>query len=144
VRSSIASLAAENAACVREDALAALRSIGLEAPTIDGADGIMLASSGDAASGTAAALVSAWEIAGPAIVFTGYLPPGTPAERLTTTGRARYLRWPVHPRLPDNSRLVKSSAALTVLPAFGDAAHLEAWQAAFSPARVVLKGPVAL
>ena len=144
VRAAMQSLCGENAACLREDARAALRGLAHDAPAIAGADGVMLAASGDAASGEAAKLVAAWERAGPAIVFTGYLPPGTPAAALTTAGRARYLRWPVHPKLTDNARLVRSTAARTVLPAFGDAVHLPAWEAAFSPARVVLKGPVTL
>jgi glyoxylase-like metal-dependent hydrolase (beta-lactamase superfamily II) len=144
VRSSIESLSAENAACVREEAPADLNMIAREAPSIEGAEGVMLASTADGSSGEAAALVERWQTAGPAIVFTGYLPPGTPAQRLTTSGRARYLRWPVHPRLSDNARLVRSTAAQTVLPAFGDAAHLAAWRTAFSPASVVLNGPIAL
>jgi hypothetical protein len=77
-------------------------------------------------------------------VFTGYLPPGTPAQRLTDCGRAQYLRWNVHPRLSDNVTLTRSVAAQTVVPAFGDARHLPAWQHAFAPARVALQGPVAL
>ena len=96
-------------------------------------------------SGAARQLVTEWENAAiPAIVFTGYRPPGSPSERLTECGRARFLRWNVHPRVSDNARLVRETGAKTVLPAFGDARHLGAWQAAFAPARVVLEGPVAL
>jgi hypothetical protein len=46
--------------------------------------------------------------------------------------------------MSDNARLVRESGARTVLPAFGEARHLGAWQAAFAPARVVLDGSVAL
>jgi len=144
VRASIASLASENAACVRAGVLDELHTIAREAPAIEGPDGVMLAASADGTSGAAAKLVAQWRATGPAIVFTGYLPPGTPAGELTAASRARYLRWPVHPRLTDNARLARAISAQTVLPAFGDAAHLTAWQAAFSPARVTLKGPVAL
>jgi Cft2 family RNA processing exonuclease len=144
IRASIESLSAQYADCVRDAAPAQLNTIAREARSIEGAEGVMLASTADASGGEAAKLVELWQTAGPAIVFTGYLSPGTPAERLTKSGRARYLRWPVHPRLSDNAHLVRSTAAQTVLPAFGDASHLAAWQAAFSPARVVVKGPVSL
>ena len=105
----------------------------------------MLACVADATTGRAAELVTGWEHARePAIVFSGYIPPGTPAERLTRSGRARYLRWNVHPRLSDNAKLVRETGARTVLPAFGDARHLGAWQAAFDPARVVIDASVTL
>jgi hypothetical protein len=105
----------------------------------------MLAAIADATSGEAARLVKQWENeSAPAIVFTGYLPPGTPAERLTKSGRARYVRWNVHPRLADNAALARATGARTVLPAFGEARHLDAWQAAFAPSRVALQGPVPL
>ena len=96
-------------------------------------------------AGSVRQLVADWEReATPAIVFTGYRPPGSPADRLTQSGRARFLRWNVHPRLSDNVRLVHESGAKTVLPAFGDARHLARWREAYAPARVVLDGPVAL
>jgi hypothetical protein len=105
----------------------------------------MLAGAADAASGRAAELVSAWTSREtPTIVFTGYLPPGTPAEHLTRSGRATYRRWNVHPRLSDNAALVQSTRARQVLPAFGERRHLDAWQAAFAPARVVVEGTVRL
>lgn len=80
----------------------------------------------------------------PQDIESGSLPPGTPAERLTRSRRASYMRWNVHPRLSDNARLVRETGARTVLPAFGDARHLAAWQSAFAPARIVLEGPRAL
>ena len=105
----------------------------------------MLACVADATAGEAARLVSEWEhTTTPAIVFTGYVPPGAPAERLTRSGRARYLRWNVHPPLSDNVRLVRDTRAQTVIPAFGDAKHFDAWRAAFAPANVVLETPVTL
>jgi hypothetical protein len=106
---------------------------------------VMLACVADATTGEAARLVETWQDAPePAIVFTGYVPPGTPAERLTRSSRARYLRWNVHPPLSHNVDLVRQTGAHTVLPAFGDARHCDAWQSAFGRARVVLQGPVAL
>jgi Cft2 family RNA processing exonuclease len=146
MRSALSALA-QPSASIRDDALDDVRSLSRRAPPIEGADGaegVMLAAVADATGGEAARLTALWEKSGPQIVFTGYLPPGTPAERLTKSGRARYLRWNVHPRLSDNARLVRDTSAQIVLPAFGDAAHLAAWQDAFAPARVELKGPVTL
>ncbi len=145
LRAAISYLAEAARPCIRPDVLADLARLADEAPPIEGVQGIMLAAVADATSGTAAKLVGEWESAQePAIVFTGYLPPGTPAERLTQSGRASYLRWNVHPRLSDNAQLVRATRAKTVLTAFGDPRHLPAWQSAFAPARVVLEAPVAL
>lgn len=95
--------------------------------------------------GTAAQLVAQWEHAAhPAIVFTGYIPPGTPAERLVRSGRATFLRWNVHPRLSDNVALVRSTGAATAIPAFCDRKFLPALQAALKPANVTMDHVVAL
>lgn len=145
IRAALENLLTENRACMRPEAAAGIARLAREAPRIGNAEGVMLACVADASSGEAARLVSAWESASsPAIVFTGYVPPGTPAERLTRSGRAAYSRWNVHPRLSDNVKLVRESGARTVLPAFGDARHLTAWQSAFAPAHVTVEGPVAL
>lgn len=145
LRATMVDLVGGARACVRPDALAELARLADEAPRIEEAQGIMLAAAADATSGRAAALVTQWAGApAPAIVFTGYLTPGTPAERLTQSGRASYLRWNVHPRLSDNAKLVRETRAKTVLTAFGDARHEGAWRSAFAPARVVLEGEVAL
>lgn len=145
IRGGIANLLERGQASLREGVEADLERIRREAPAIDGAAGIMVAVPGDALSGEARRLVTEWEDAdSPAIVFTGYRPPGSPADRLTQSGRARAMRWNVHPRVSDNARLVRETGAKTVLPAFGDAHCLPTWQAAFAPARVVLDGSVAL
>lgn len=144
VRSAARDLAGESSGCVHASIRADLAALAENAPAIEGAEGVMLAAAADGASGEAAALIEAWETAGPDIVFTGYLPPGTPAARITASRRARFVRWPVHPRLSDNVRLVRDTGARTVLPAFGDARHMTGWEDAFSPANVVLNGPVAL
>jgi Cft2 family RNA processing exonuclease len=145
VRSALADLSGPSRASVRPDIATLMATIARDAPPIDGAQGVMLAAAADAASGSAAELVSRWEgESAPAIVFTGYVPPGTPAARLTQCARARYMRWNAHPRLSDAAHLVRDTKARTVLPAFGDGRHVHAWQRAFGPARVVLEGPVAL
>jgi Cft2 family RNA processing exonuclease len=145
VRSALTDLAGDSRECLRPGATAEIAVIARDAPALDGARGVMLAAVADATAGEAAGLVARWESdAVPIIVFTGYVPPDTPADRLTRSGRARYVRWNVHPRLSDCADLVRRSGARTVLPAFGDARHADTWRAAFAPALVQLKGAVAL
>ncbi|MGE5522872.1 MAG: MBL fold metallo-hydrolase [Rhodospirillaceae bacterium] len=137
--------AAPEANGVRLAAVHTLKRIATEAPAIDDPTGIILAGAADGSSGEAAAVIARWGNAGRgAIVFTGYLPPGTPAQQLTDSGRARYMRWNVHPRLRDNVALVRATGARTVLPAFGDRKHRAAWQQAFAPARIAIEETVAL
>lgn len=145
IRRALQRLATSDAACLRPGVAPELSQIAEAAPASGEPGGITLASRADGTAGDAAELLARWEnCETPAIVFTGYLPPGTPAERLTLSGRARYLRWNVHPRLSDNAALAKAVGARCVLPAFGDAKYLAAWQRAFAPARVVTTGPVEL
>ena len=92
---------------------------------IEGARGVMLAASADGASGATAKLLAQFEDRPDVtILFTGYVNPGTPAERLTKSGRAQTMRWNVHPRLADTVALVRSIEAKTVIPAFCDRAQL--------------------
>ena len=106
---------------------------------IDGAQGIMLAASADGASGTTAKLLGECEDkAEVTILFTGYVNPNTPAERLTKNGRAQTMRWNVHPRLADTIELAKSVQARTVIPAFCDRAQLPALTSALAPAHVTM------
>jgi Cft2 family RNA processing exonuclease len=144
LRASLARLATQDSTCLKPGIASELAQLAGNAATIEKPAGVMLAGIADATAGEAAKRVAAWEHqTTPAIVFTGYLPPGTPAERLTTSGRASYLRWNVHPRLAENARLVRAVGAQIVLPAFGDAArHRQAWETAFAPARVVVSGSV--
>jgi len=145
MRRSLVRLSGEAAECVQPDTIALLARLARECAQIADAQGVMLAAAPDADSGVAGDLVSKWESAAlPAIVFTGYLPPGTPAQRLTQSGRAQYKRWNVHPRISDNAALVRATGAKRVLPAFGEARHLPAWQAAFAPAQVIVEGSVPL
>ena len=75
-------------------------------------------------------------------LFTGYVNPNTPAERLTKSGRAQTLRWNVHPRLADTVETVTAVQAKTVIPAFCDRAQLPALTSALAPAHVTMDGPV--
>lgn len=144
VRASLRNLAAAERACLRDGIADELARLAEACAAIGQPAGVMLAGVADGTSGTAAALLERWRgEAHPAILFSGYLPPGTPAEALTQSGRARYLRWNVHPRLSDNIRLVRRTGARTVVPAFGDARrHRGTWETAFAPARVQIDGVV--
>jgi Cft2 family RNA processing exonuclease len=112
---------------------------------IDGARGIMLAGAADGASGASAQLIVQLENRPEVtILFTGYINPRTPAERLSKSGRAQTMRWNVHPLLRDVVTLVQTVRAQTVIPAFCDRAELPALAAALAPARVTMDGPIAL
>jgi Cft2 family RNA processing exonuclease len=106
---------------------------------IDGARGVMIAGSADGTSGATEKLIAQWEHkTEPAILFTGYVNPTTPAERMVKSGRAQTMRWNVHPLLLDTVALVKATQAKTVIPAFCDRATLPALAAALAPARVTM------
>jgi hypothetical protein len=110
---------------------------------IDGARGVMLAASADGASGATARLLPEFERSPDvAILFTGYINPNTPAERLAQSGRAQRMRWNVHPRLSDTLRLVRTLRARTVVPAFCDRTLLAALAGALAPARVTMDAVV--
>lgn len=112
---------------------------------IDGARGVMLAASADGTSGATAELLPRFEpVPEVTILFTGYVNPTTPAERLTKSGRAQTMRWNVHPRLSDTVALVRTTQAKRVIPAFCDGAKLAALAAALTPARVTMDETVAL
>ena len=113
--------------------------IAREAPAISGR-GIMLAAVADGTTGVAARLIGKYERdSSPDIVFTGYVPPGTPAERLTNSGRGAFIRWNVHPRFSDNVALARATGARVVVPAFGGPKQPGEWQQAFAPAQVMLE-----
>ena len=139
LRASLQRMARDESECLRPGVAEELARIAREAPPASGRRGILLAGRADASEGEAAGLVEDWEKDPERdIVFSGYFAPGSPAQRLMDSGRARYLRWNVHPRLSDNAALARSTGARTVLPAFGDARHLDAWSRAFEPARATL------
>lgn len=145
VRSALRGLAATDRASLRDGVATEIAQIAQTAGAINGPRGVMLASRADATAGEAARLIDLWENAiHPAIVFTGYLPPGTPAERLVRSGRANYLRWNVHPRLSDNAALVRASRARKVIPAFCEPGDLAEVARFLAPAQVTIDMSVAL
>jgi len=70
--------------------------------------------------------------------------PGTPAERLTKSGRGKFVRWNVHPRLSDVVALLQSVKPRTVIPAFCDRAQLALLAEKFAPAQVTMEQTIAL
>lgn len=145
LRSSLERMAGRERESLRPGVADELARIAREAPPVTEAKGILLTGRADSSDGEAASLAARWEReSAPEIIYTGYFPPGSPAQRLVDSGRARYIRWNAHPRLADNQALARAGKAKTVMPAFGDARHLEAWRTAFSPARVVIEGSITL
>jgi Cft2 family RNA processing exonuclease len=122
-----------------------LKALAVTTRPIEMAQGVMIAGSADGTSGASQGLLAQWEHASaPAIVFTGYRAPDTPADRLIKSGRAQFLRWNVHPRLANVVALVHEVKAKTVIPAFCDHTQLPALARALLPARVTMEGPVEL
>jgi len=119
-----------------EEDLAQLAEAALAAGEPSGAT---FSTAADGSGGTTAKLIEQWENKPePAIVFTGYIPPGSPADRLVKSGRAKFLRWNVHPRLTDTIALAQATGAATLIPAFCDRKFLPALQAALKPANVTM------
>jgi hypothetical protein len=146
VLGAVRSLASENAGCVRPKAMAGLtRLLAAARPVADDFDGVTLCApataKGPIAERAMAALDAGLDLA---VVFTGYVPPGTPADRLVKAGKAQVRRWNIHPSLSENARLAKGVGVATVLPAFGDKRALPAWEKAFAPAHVVVDGPAGI
>jgi Cft2 family RNA processing exonuclease len=145
MQKSLRQLCQDGAISVRADSRDDVRRLADRAKPIDGARGVMLAASADGMSGATQRLLPQFEpAAAVTILFTGYVNPTAPAERLTRSGRAQTMRWNVHPRLSDTVALVRATKAKMVIPAFCDRSQLAALAAAFAPARVTMDGPVPL
>jgi Cft2 family RNA processing exonuclease len=120
-----------------------IRRLAEIARSIDGARGVMLAASADGASGATARLLPEFERAADVtILFTGYINPNTPADRLAQNGRAQRMRWNVHPRLSDTIALARTLRARIIIPAFCDRTQLAKLAHALAPARVTMDAVV--
>jgi Cft2 family RNA processing exonuclease len=138
-------LCATDAASVRGNVEDDVKALTVTVKPIETARGVMLAASADGTSGATKQLLEQWARGTePAIVFTGYRAPDTPADRLIKNGRAQFLRWNVHPRLSDVVALVQNIQAKTVIPAFCDRSQLPGLAQALAPAQVTMDGPVRL
>jgi len=139
IRNTLRQLGDGDAIALRPDAVDDVRRLAEIVKPIEGARGVMLAASADGTSGATARLIPQFENSPEVtILFTGYINPTTPAQRLTKSGRAKAMRWNVHPRLCDAVSLVRRTQAKTVIPAFCDRAKLSALAAALTPARVTM------
>lgn len=144
-QSALRQLCRANGASLRPEADDDVKALVAASRPIGQPRGIMLAAAADGTSGAARPLLEQWQSEPePAIVFTGYRAPGTPADRLIKSGRAQFLRWNVHPRLSDVAALVKAIGARTVIAAFCDRSQLAGLAEALAPARVTMDGPVEL
>ncbi len=124
---------------LREGLAAELRRLVEITRPIDGARGVMLAASADGTSGASSHLLPEFEHSPDvAILFTGYINPNTPAERLAQNGRAQRMRWNVHPRLCDTQALARTVGARTIVPAFCDRTQLGRLAEALAPAHVTM------
>ena len=121
-----------------------IKAIAVAAKPIEEPRGIMLAASADGTSGATKQLLERWaHTSEPAIVFTGYRAPDTPADRLIKNGRAQFLRWNVHPRLSDVIALAEAARPKTIIPAFCDRTQLAGLAEALAPIHVTMDSPVA-
>ncbi len=128
-----------DAVSLRDDVRDDIGRLAAIARPIDGPRGVMLAGSADGTSGATARLIPQFENSPEVtILFTGYINPTTPAERLTKSRRAQTMRWNVHPRLSDTVTLARAIEAKTVVPAFCDRAKLAVLAAALAPARATM------
>lgn len=145
VRTALNDVAEYGAASLWHGLSGELRRLAESVRPISDSTQVMLASRADGTAGEAARLIVAWEnFPEPEIIFTGYIPAGTPAERLVKKGRASYLRWNVHPRLSENAELVASVKPQVVVPAFCEREHIAVLANAFAPARVSLASAIPL
>jgi Cft2 family RNA processing exonuclease len=144
-RSAVRDLTGPARAYLRDGLETKLAQLAEAAPPPGEASGATFSTPADGSGGSTAALIARWEHAAqPAIVFTGYIPPGSPADRLVKSGRAKFLRWSVHPRLSDTVALVRATGAATVIPAFCDSKFLPALQEALKPATVTMEQVIPL
>jgi Cft2 family RNA processing exonuclease len=145
MRTALQRLGTSDGISLRDDAAEDIKRLLDISRPIEASRGIMLAASADGTSGATARLLTRWEHEkGPAMVFTGYVTPGSPADRLIKNGRAQFLRWNVHPRLSDAVAMAHAVKAQTIIPAFCDRSQLGALSEAIAPARATMDGPVEL
>jgi len=95
---------------------------------------VTIAAKPNADDGEAEGLVRRWagsEAA--AVVFTRHLAAGSPAEEAVAEGKARFIRWNVHPRLSDLRRLLERVRPRAAMPAFVEPKGRRALSKALAP-----------
>jgi glyoxylase-like metal-dependent hydrolase (beta-lactamase superfamily II) len=140
LRAAIERLCSEAADSLRPGMREPLLALAGTAPGLSDAPGIRLAGSADGSIGDSAALLDRFvDSTSSAIVFTGYLPPGSAAQALVASGRAQYLRWNVHPRRRDIVALARQCAVRHLLPVFGAHGHMQCLRTELAPVAPVME-----
>ncbi|MCB8823510.1 MBL fold metallo-hydrolase [Microvirga rosea] len=98
--------------------------------------GITICTDSNAVTGLSAQLLAQWGDDAP-FVFTGHVPPGTPAAAFLAEGRATWLRWNVHPRRSDVVALAHETSAEQILLAFVEPCKTQGLQHDLAPRRIL-------
>ncbi|HVK92222.1 MAG TPA: hypothetical protein VM468_12605, partial [Mycoplana sp.] len=84
-------------------------------------EGVMIAAGPNAERGVAKALAERMTAEGRGqVIFTGHIAGGQPSEAMVNAGKARFLRWNVHPRLSEQQLLMEAVRPNRALAAFCD------------------------
>jgi Cft2 family RNA processing exonuclease len=148
IRSVATMLTREARESARPESISRLDRLLRDARRLDGdapAQGAMVAHGGTGDVGVSGALIKRWE-SEPKVtmLFTGHIAAGTSGRRLVDTGRARFERWNVHPRLSDNLALVERIDPKRLIPAFGDRKYVAVWRARLPLREVIASTPITL
>lgn len=102
--------------------------------SITASRGAIMAANGSATSGLAAALLQQFAgLDGARVIFSSRPGADTPGTRAITAGRAKFLRWNVHPRLRDLRWLIDCVDPEKILPAFLPHDKIEELRDALAP-----------
>jgi glyoxylase-like metal-dependent hydrolase (beta-lactamase superfamily II) len=112
-------------------------------PAQRGRDTIVICADANCTSGLSAEIL-AERGADARFVFTGHVPPGTPAADLLARGQARWSRWNVHPRRRDLLRLIEETGARQVAFAFVERERVQSAADAILPVEAIWSGTVQL
>ncbi|WP_413204090.1 MBL fold metallo-hydrolase [Rhodospirillum sp. A1_3_36] len=124
------------AGVIRPEAASTLARLAREAPEVDQPDRVTLVAGATLETSLSLKLAARWTGCGAPVIFTGHIPSHTAALALVEAERAAWMRWNVHPTLPENVALIRAVKAKTALPAFCDPEHWSLFQAALREIRV--------
>jgi len=148
VRSVAAMLTEAARESARPESIPRLQRLLKEARRLDGdspAQGAMVTHGGTGDVGVSGALIKRWEDDPKVtILFTGHIAAKTTGRRLVDSGRGRFARWNVHPRLTDNLALVERVNPSRLIPAFGETKFVSVWRSRVGPRKVIAATPISL
>jgi hypothetical protein len=104
---------------------------------------IVICADSNLTSGLSRTIHEAWGD-GTNFVFTGHVPPNTPAMELLEQGKAKWLRWNVHPRRSDIERLARDTGAKRLVAAFVERDKAKALAPVVAPAVLEWRGRIEL